>query len=81
MYQQLFLQVHSESLNYVNFYIKLLFYILKCKFNKNLLKIALYLFSVGILCMLSLIGNVIVLNLYGRDVRIETDMPIWVKNK
>jgi hypothetical protein len=28
--------------------------------------------------MLSLIGNVIVLNTHGRDVRIESDMPKWV---
>jgi len=30
--------------------------------------------------MLSLIGNVIVLNTHGIDVRIEKDMPIWVSN-
>jgi len=28
--------------------------------------------------MFSLIGNVIVLNLFGTDVRIEKDMPEWV---
>jgi hypothetical protein len=29
--------------------------------------------------MFSLIGNVIVLNTYGRDLTIENDMPKWVK--
>ena len=28
--------------------------------------------------MFSLIGNVIVLNTYGRDLTIESDMPKWV---
>ena len=39
----------------------------------------IYLLSVWLLCMLSLIGNIIVLNLHNKDVRIENDMPIWVK--
>ena len=30
------------------------------------------------MCMFSLIGNVIVLNTFGRDLKIETDMPKWV---
>jgi hypothetical protein len=28
--------------------------------------------------MFSLIGNVIVLNIFGRDLKIESDMPKWV---
>jgi hypothetical protein len=28
--------------------------------------------------MFSLIGNVIVLNTFGRDLKIESDMPKWV---
>ena len=49
-------------------------------FINYLFIIAIYLFTVSILCMLSLIGNVIVLNTHGIDVRIEKDMPIWVSN-
>jgi hypothetical protein len=49
-------------------------------FINYLFIIAIYLFTVSILCMLSLIGNVIVLNTHGRDIRIEKDMPIWVSN-
>jgi hypothetical protein len=41
-------------------------------------KLAIYLFSVSILCMLSLVGNVIVLDLFQRNMRIEKDMPKWV---
>ena len=37
-----------------------------------------YLITTSILCMLSLLGNVYVLNLHGRDIRIEKDMPKWV---
>ena len=36
-------------------------------------------FTVSILCMISLILNVIVLNTHGVDIRIEKDMPKWVK--
>ena len=37
-------------------------------------------FTVSILCMLSLILNVIVLNTHGVDIKIEKDMPKWVRN-
>ena len=49
--------------------------------EKNILnaKLAIYLFSVSILCMLSLIGNVIVMDFFHRNMRIEKDMPEWVK--
>ncbi len=30
------------------------------------------------MCMFSLIGNVIVLNTFERNLKIETDMPKWV---
>ena len=33
------------------------------------------------MCMFSLIGNVFVLNLHHRDLRIESEMPKWVINK
>ena len=32
------------------------------------------------MCMLSLIGNIIVLNLHHRDLRIENGLPKWVNN-
>ena len=43
-------------------------------------RISLYFFLIGLLCMFSLIGNVIVLNLHNRDIRIANDMPKWCEN-
>ena len=37
-------------------------------------------FTVCLLCMISLILNVIVINTHGVDIRIEKDMPKWVRN-
>ena len=41
-------------------------------------KISVYLFSVSLLCLFSLIGNVLVLDLHNRNVQIDADMPKWV---
>ncbi len=38
----------------------------------------IYLSTVSILCMLSLIGNVFVLDLYYKCSRIDGEMPLWV---
>ncbi len=38
----------------------------------------LYFFSLALMSMFSVIGNVIVLNTYFNDIRIEQDMPKWV---
>ena len=38
-----------------------------------------YLVTVGLLCLLSLVLNAIVLNLNDRDVNFQKDMPKWVK--
>ncbi len=40
-----------------------------------------YLVTVGLLCLLSLVLNAIVLNLNDRDVYFQKDMPKWVKIK
>ena len=48
------------------------------KNNSNYIKLGIYLFTVSLMCMFSLIGNVIVLNTFGRDLKIESDMPKWV---
>ena len=40
-------------------------------------KISIYFFSTSVLCMLSVMGNVYVLDLHNRDIRIERDMPEW----
>ena len=40
----------------------------------------MYLFTVSLLCMFSVILNVIVLNTHGADIRIESEMPKWVRN-
>lgn len=41
-------------------------------------KKGIFLFTVSLLCMLSLMGNLIVLDLHHRDIRIEKEMPKWV---
>ena len=41
---------------------------------------AIYLVMVSAMCMFSLIGNVFVLILHHRDLRIENDIPEWVRN-
>jgi len=40
--------------------------------------ISIYLLSVAALTTFSLIGNTLVLNLYGKDVELQKDMPKWV---
>jgi len=47
--------------------------------NHKILKAA-YLLSVAIMCMCSLIGNIFVLFLNGKNMRLEQEMPKWVNN-
>lgn len=47
--------------------------------TSNLLKIVIYLITVGLLCLLSLVLNAFVLYLSDHDVNFQKDMPKWVK--
>ena len=43
-----------------------------------LFKLGIFFFSLALMSTFSVMGNVIVLNIYSKDIRIEKDMPKWV---
>ena len=59
--------------NYVNNNFKIIFTIIMS------LLTGVYFFTVNLLCMFSVLGNIYTLNLYGKDLKIHHEMPEWVR--